>query len=138
GGGPAGRGGVGLGGVGGTAGAGRGRGEGGGAKRIEYPLTSIERDFRQSYRFVTARSPLEAIVHAVDVHLLVAEEPWRVVVDQAQELAVELLALVGVHLRARLRDEAVDLGIAVLRDRLARLEVRRHPVVRLQARQATA
>src|SRR5439155_1479505 len=40
--------------------------------------------------------------------------------------------------RARLRDEAVDLGIAVLGDRLARLEVRRHPVVRLQARQAPA
>src|SRR5438445_13298724 len=105
---------------------------------ISGPPTAIERDFRQSYRFVTARRPLEAIVDAVDVHLLVAEEPGRVVVDQAQELAVELLALVGVHLRARLRDEAVDFGIAVLRDGLARLEVRRHPVVRLQARQAPA
>src|SRR5207253_9274817 len=106
--------------------------------RCRGPLTCIERGFGQSYGFVTARSPLEAIVDAVDVHLLVAEEPWRVGVDQAQELAVELLALVAVHLRARLRDEAVDLGIAVLRDRLARLEVRRHPVVRLQARQAPA
>src|SRR5438093_9930492 len=95
-------------------------------------------DLGQPYRLVASRRPLEALVDAVDVHLLVAEDVRRLVADHAQELAVELLALVRVHLRAGLVHELVDLGVAVLRHGLPGLQIRRHPVVGLEARQAPA
>src|SRR5439155_1222000 len=53
-------------------------------------------DLGQPDGLVAARRPLEPVAHAVDVHLLVPEDPRRVVADQAQELAVELLPLLRV------------------------------------------
>src|SRR3989475_11624290 len=102
------------------------------------PPTPSEADFGQPYRLVAAGRPLEPGVDAVDVHLLVAEDVRRIVADQPEELAVELLALVRVHLGAGSQDQLVDVGIRVLRDRLAGEEVRRHPVIGLEARQGPA
>src|SRR5205823_11664950 len=67
---------------------------------VQAPSRS-EADLGQPDGLVAARRPLEPVAHAVDVHLLVPEDPRRVVADQAQELAVELLPLLRVHLRPR-------------------------------------
>src|SRR5262249_33120853 len=99
---------------------------------------SSETDFGQAYRLVAAGRPLEPGADAIDVHLLVAEDVWRIVADQPEELAIELLALVLVHLGASRQDQLVHLGVRVLRDRLAGGEGRRHPVVGLEARQGPA
>src|SRR5438552_18037479 len=78
---------------------------------ISRPPTPSEADFGQPYRLVAAGRPLEPGVDAVDVHLLVAEDVRRIVTDQPEELAVELLALVRVHLGAGGQDRLVDVGI---------------------------
>jgi len=62
------------------------------------PPPRSKADLGQPDGLVAARRPLEPVAHAVDVHLLVPEDPRRVVADQAQELAVELLPLLRVHL----------------------------------------
>src|SRR5436309_2064040 len=59
---------------------------------------ALEADLGQADRLVPPRRPLEPVRHPVDVHLLVHEDPGRVVADHAQELAVELLPLFQVHL----------------------------------------
>src|SRR5262245_3867611 len=107
-----------------------------GGPRHGPPPPPSERNFRQPDGFVAAGRPLQSVVDAVDVHLLIAEDVRRLVVDQAQQLTVELPALVDVHLGARLIHQLVDLRVAVLRHRLAGFQIRRHPVVGLQARQA--
>src|SRR5262249_27951891 len=65
---------------------------------------SSETDFGQAYRLVAAGRPLDPGADAIDVHLLVAEDVWRIVADQPEELAIELLALVLVHLGASRQD----------------------------------
>src|SRR6266478_8911529 len=96
----------------------------------------LEADLGEPDRLVAAWRPLEAIVDTVDIHLLIHEEPRRIVTDETEELTVELLPLLGGRLRPRLLHEPVDLGVGVLGDRLARAEVRSHPVIRLETRQA--
>src|SRR5262249_3673172 len=106
------------------------------SRRATYPTIPSERNFGQPDRLVAAWRPLQPIVDAVDVHLLIAENHRRIVVDQAQQLTVELLTFLSVHLGACLVHQLVDFGVAVLRDRLAGLEIRRHPVIGLEAPQA--